>query len=549
MRADEEPARPNLIAAALTALTPQAFALLAFLCGAVLLVTSAFPELAHRMALLTEIAPLLVVELSHFLGSVIGLLLLVVAAGLWRKREGAYALALVLLVLGVVFALLRGLDYAEAALLTLVAIGLYLCRGAFVRRSRLMRETLTLPWFAGIAATLAGAAALGFFAYREVAYTDELWWTFLRDGDASRFLRGAIAVAAVAALIAAAQLFASPRTRYRGAPSDEEIARAAGIVAKAERARPDAWLALMRDKDLLFSPSGASFLMFRARGRRWIAMGAPCGRAGEHDALLWTFAEQADIAGALPVFYALRAEDLGAVAELGFVARKIGETALVPVQHFTLEGKARQNLRTARNKFEREGCAFEVSAPGAAPLNKLRAISDAWLGAHAGDEKSFSMGAFDPAYLAAQPIALVRQNGAIIAFANLWAGAPRGELAIDLMRHAPDAPRGVMDYLFVKLIEWAKAEGFVALDLGMTPLAGLERRRLAPAMTQIGAAVFEEGEQLYGFRGLRAYKQKFDPDWKALYLAAPPQVFMPLALLDVALLTSGGWLGMLGLKR
>lgn len=548
MKTEEASRAPNWIGAALLSFTPQAFALLAFLCGAVLLLTSAFPALAPRMAALSQAAPLLVIELSHFLASLIGLLLLVVAAGLWRKREGAYIAALALLCAGVVFALLRGLDFEEAGLLALVAIGLYFCRGAFVRKSRLMRETLTAPWFIGIGATLAAICALGFFAYREVPYTDELFWTFLRDGDASRFLRGAVAVAALAAVIAAMQLFSSPRTRYRGAPAAQDVARAAAIIARAERARPDAQLARTADKDFLFSESGESFLMFATRGRRWIAMGAPCGKASEHDALLWRFAELADEAGALPVFYALRSDDLGAVAELGFIARKIGETALVPVQSFSLDGKGRQNLRTARNKLEREGCGFEVCAPGAAPMADLKAVSDSWLARHAGAEKRFSMGRFDPDYIAAQPIAIVRQNDRIIAFANIWQGVGHGEIAIDLMRHAADAPKNAMDYLFVKLIEWAKAEGYGALDLGMAPLAGLERRRLAPAMTQIGAAVFEEGGQIYGFRGLRAYKEKFGPHWRAMFLAAPPQVFMPLALLDVALLTSGGWRGLLGLR-
>lgn len=541
--------RPSLAGIALAAVTPQLFALLAFLCGAVMLATSAFPQLADRMALLSAVAPLLVVELSHFLGSLIGLMLLVVAAGLWRKREGAWAAALVLLCLGVVFALLRGLDYAEAGLLAAVALALYFSRRAFSRPSRLMRETLTLPWFAGIIVTLSAAAALGFFVHREIPYTNELWWTFLHDGDASRFLRGAVAVATAAVIFAAMQLLAPPRTPFRGAPSSDDIARAAAILARAEYARPDAWLALAADKDLLFSPSGESFLMFAVRGRHWIAIGAPNGRPDEHDTLLWAFAEKADAAGALAVFYALRAEDLGAVAELGFIARKIGEAALVPAQRFSLEGKARQNLRTARNKLEREGCTFEIAPPGAAPLEALRLVSDAWLASHNGAEKRFSMGRFDPAYLSAQPIALVLQGGKIIAFANLWIGADRRECAIDLMRHAPDAPSGVMDYLFLKLIEWAKVEDVAHVDLGMAPLAGLARRRLAPAMTQIGAAVFEEGERFYGFRGLRAYKQKFDPEWRALYIAAPPQVFMPLALLDVALLTSGGWLGLFGLKR
>lgn len=536
------------LGAVMLGLAPQAFSLLAFLCGGVLLATSAFPAVGERIETLTRVAPLLVIELSHFLGSVIGLLLLVVAAGLWRRLEGAYAAALMLLGVGVVFTLLRGLDYEEAGLLAAVGVGLWTVRPAFTRRSRLLRAPLTAPWFLGIAATLAAVAALGLFAYREVAYSDELWWTFLRNGDASRFLRAGVGVATAAALIAAWQWLAPPRDAFRGRPTPETLARAASILKRAEVARPDGWLALSGDKDFLFSPTGESFLAFRIRGRRWIAMGEPVGRAEERTRLLWRFVEQADAAGALPVFYALRAESLAPVAEMGLVLRKVGETALVPLDRFSLEGKARQNLRTTRNRLEREGCAFRVAAAGEAPLADMQAVSDAWLAQQGGTEKEFSMGRFDPTYLASTPTALLTRGDALIAFANLWISGDKREFAVDLMRHSADAPPGAMDYLFLKLIEWGKAEGFAALDLGMAPLSGLEPRRLAPAMTRLGAAVFAEGERVYGFRGLRAYKAKFDPVWRSMFIAAPPSVMMPLALLDVALLTSGGWAGLLGLK-
>lgn len=73
--------------------------------------------------------------------------------------------------------------------------------------------------------------------------------------------------------------------------------------------------------------------------------------------------------------------------------------------------------------------------------------------------------------------------------------------------------------LFVRLIEWGKDQGYSEFDLGMTPLAGLDTHRLAPAFSRMGAAVYAGGERLYAFRGLRAYKQKFDPEWRPLYLA------------------------------
>ena len=95
----------------------------------------------------------------------------------------------------------------------------------------------------------------------------------------------------------------------------------------------------------------------------------------------------------------------------------------------------------------------------------------------------------------------------------------------------------------------AKAEGIARFDLGMAPLAGLEDRRLAPVFARVGALVFEEGGALYGFQGLRSYKAKFAPRWTPRFIAAPASTPLPLALLDVALLTSGGWLGMLGLRK
>lgn len=134
-----------------------------------------------------------------------------------------------------------------------------------------------------------------------------------------------------------------------------------------------------------------------------------------------------------------------------------------------------------------------------------------------------------------------------MAFANLLPGGDAA--AIDLMRHHPDAPHGTMDYLFIRAVQWAKAQGIARLDLGMAPLAGLEDRRLAPVFARVGALVFDEAGALYGFSGLRTYKAKFFPDWRPRFIAAPASTPLALALLDVALLTSGGWRGLLGLRR
>jgi phosphatidylglycerol lysyltransferase len=108
------------------------------------------------------------------------------------------------------------------------------------------------------------------------------------------------------------------------------------------------------------------------------------------------------------------------------------------------------------------------------------------------------------------------------------------------MRFGPDAPRGAMDYLFIELMLWAKAQGYRRFNLGMAPLAGLERHPLAPAWHRVGNFVFRHGEHFYNFEGLRRYKAKFDPEWEPRYLVAPGGVALPRILVDVSVLIAGG---------
>jgi lysylphosphatidylglycerol synthetase-like protein (DUF2156 family) len=542
--------------------TPQIFAIVVFGVGALTLISAVTPAFRDRLSILRGTVSPVLIDLSHFAASVIGFLLLLLAAGLWRRRRGAYWTALAALMAGAVFSLLKGLDWEEAVELLVVAALLIPCKPAFDRRSRLL-EPLRPAWLILLTTAVIAAVWLGFFAYRDVDYTDELWWSFLTDRQASGFLRAVAVLCILTLAIAAVSLLSAPGSGRRRLGNADDRNRALAALATADRAMPEAWLAALGDKTILFSPSGNSFLSYRVRGRRWIAMGEPAGLKHERLNLLWDFATLADSYGGSAVFYSVGEGLLADLATMGLAMRKVGETAVVDVAAFTLEGKSRQNLRTAINRAEREGASFAVLPPGSASAlaEELKAVSDAWLDDHNGDEKSFSLGRFDPAYLDLTPLAVVRQTvetaegepvgpSRIVAFANLLPGAGEAkEVAIDLMRHAPDAPPGIMDYLFIRAIQWASAEGYAGFDLGMAPLAGLEDRRGAPVFGRVGALVFEEGGALYGFQGLRAYKSKFAPDWRSRFIAAPASTPLPLALLDVALLTSGGWPGLLGIRR
>ena len=108
------------------------------------------------------------------------------------------------------------------------------------------------------------------------------------------------------------------------------------------------------------------------------------------------------------------------------------------------------------------------------------------------------------------------------------------------MRHADIVPYGVMDFLFVRLMEWGKQQGYAWFNLGIAPLSGIEARRLAPIWARAGAFLFRHGESFYGFEGLRAYKDKFSPRWEPRYIAGPHGVGLARALIDLQTLVGGG---------
>jgi phosphatidylglycerol lysyltransferase len=131
-----------------------------------------------------------------------------------------------------------------------------------------------------------------------------------------------------------------------------------------------------------------------------------------------------------------------------------------------------------------------------------------------------------------------------VAFATLWTTAGRSSFSMDLMRYADDAPKNIMDYLFVELIAWGREQGYQAFEFGMAPLSGLEDRPLAPIMSRVGNLLFERGEEIYNFQGVRRYKGKYDPLWQPRYIAGPHKWQIPILMADIGLLASGGAAGL-----
>jgi phosphatidylglycerol lysyltransferase len=486
-------------------------------------------------------------ETSHFLASLCGIALLLLARGLQMRLDSAYHMALWALGGGALLSLAKGMDFEEACVL--LAIGLILIPGRpyFRRRASIREQSFTPGWMAAIALALLAALWLGFFSYKHVEYSHELWWTFALHGNASRFLRGEVGVAGFLALFGVWMATRAARPAAAVSPPEPAALDRAQAIARAH-ASTYGHLALVGDKSLLFSANAKAFIMFSAAGRSFVAMGDPAGPEEEMPELVWAFKSLCDRFSSQMVFYQVTQAHLPVYIDAGLSFLKLGEEAVIPLADFSLEGKAYKGLRANYNRAVREGVEFAVLEPDEVPaaLPRLREVSDSWLAEKGSREKGFSLGYFDEAYLRRCAVAVARAEGRIAAFANLWRCDGKQEISLDLMRYAENAPKGIMDFLFASVLGYGRDQGYGRFNLGMAPLSGLENRELAPFWAKAASFLYEHGERFYNFQGLRQYKEKFDPVWEPRYLAAPGGIALPRVLANVTSLISGGLRGAVG---
>lgn len=495
----------------------------AALSGAVLLLVALTRGLPDRVAVLSGISVLSRLDPSGALLASCGALLLFAARGIWLRTKQSYLVALALLGLGGVASMSDGISVVEALLFgTLAALAL-LARGEGHRRAKIAAPA-SLPeelLRAASVAVLVTALLPAIFGLGPLTATPPLTAV-------------GVSLAALAASLLGYGL--RPAQALFAKPSEQDIEDALQISSTAGVSH--GWLASTGDKALLFDDTRTAFLMFGVVGRTWVAYAGPVGRSDRFPALLDTFRAGAREAGARIALYQIPSALVPTCADLGLRCYKFGEDALVPLAAFSLSGRANKSRRSTVTRAEREGSSFEIVPREhlSEIFPALREVSDAWL-AKKGREKAFSLGRFDLAYLSRSPVAIVRREGQIIAFANLLLAPP--ELSVDLMRVHPDAPNGTMDYLFLSLLSWGQSEGYARFNLGMAPLSGLPTGPGAPAWSKLGDLLYRRGEGLYRFQGLRAFKEKFHPDWQPRYLAVESGLSLPPTLRALLLLIQG----------
>lgn len=518
-------------------------ALLTAAMGVINLVSATFPALSDRLAVLKQVLPLEVRHGSHLAAALAGFALLLLAEALLRRKQVAWGMTIVILLISSISHLLKGLDYEEASLAFALMIILLVNRHHFHAYSDLpsARRGLFIL-LAAVGFTLAYGIT-GFYmldrhfkvSYDFFAATRQTFVMFTQFYDPGlepltgfgRFFGDSIYVVAAGTVFYSLVMLIRPVLVHEPATAQERL-RAREVVSAFGHTSL-ARMALFPDKHYFFSRGGSLFA-FVPKGRVALVLGDPIGPAEDLPAALAEFSRFCGKNDWFPVYYQALPEHLEQYQSCGMEVLPIGQEAVVDLTTFTLEGKAGKDFRTVLNKMDRLGFRAQVYRPPLtdALLHELREISDEWLSNMHGREIHFATGWFDEEYLRGTPVVTVSApDGVITAFANIIPEYQAPEMAVDLMRRRNLVEHGSMDFLFIKMLQWAREEGAQSFSLGLSALSGLAEASENLATERALNYIYENVNRFYNFKGLHAFKEKFSPGWQARYLVHPGLASLP----------------------
>lgn len=513
--------------------------------GIVNLISATQPALSERFQLLEKITPLVVTRGSHLAAALAGFALLILSANLWRRKRVAWRITILTLFISSAAHLLKGLDYEEASLSLGLLVLLLIFRYSFHAESDppSVRQGLVVLGASLLFTLLYGT--IGFYLLdRHFSTRFNLWGAVSQtvimltsfstpEPPLTRFGRyfvDSIYGIGLATLGFSFLMLIRPVV-VRQPATNAEREKARTIVQNYGRTAL-ARATLFDDKSYFFG-SGESMIAYAARGRGVIALGDPIGPPEQFLPTLQSFVSFCNRNDWSPAFASILPDNVSDYEKAGFDVVCIGYEAIVVLDTFTLEGSANKGLRNTLSRMGREGYRAEVYMPPLEDhlLNNLHEISDAWLTVRKGGEMHFSNGWFEENYIRNGPVMVVyAPDGKPTAFANLVPEYQKNELTIDLMRHYPNVEHGTMEFMFARMLQWAKEQGKDTFSLGLSAIVGVGERPEDLRIEQALHTISEYISRFYNFRGLHNFKEKFHPRWEPRYMAYRGTASLPLVL-------------------
>jgi lysyl-tRNA synthetase class 2 len=513
------------------AVLPKLAAVAAVLAGLVNLASAVTPGISWRDHLLLQVAPLAALRISHAIAVPASLLLFVTAPYLWRRRQGALRLAIVLLVGLGVLNLLKGLDLEEAGASFAVAGLLWLGRSSFCVqhdpvsvRTALKRVPLIAVGgllLCGLAIWLAAPWGTSLSAVVRETYAALSW----QDGPIvfREDLGGvdeAVGVAGLLLLLWCAYLVFRPLAAPRSFPTGE-TRRAARELVRRHGADTLAYFKLRRDQHYLFSTDGSAFLGYRVEAGVLLVSGDPVGPDKAIPGLFRELSAFAEARGLHIAAIGVGERLLPLWDQVGLRSIYLGDEAVVETSAFSLEGRPIRKVRQSVTRLEKQGyqaTLHELGELTQEDLVGLEEVSSRWRGGQTERGFAMSLDALRREDHGDSLVVLGRDgDGRIRGFLHLAPSYGRPAVSLSLMRRDPDTPNGLTEFLVARGLEQLRGRGVEEVSLNFAAFARFIHEPRGWAQRLLGRGLLL-ADSLFQIERLYRFNAKFFPHWEPRYL-------------------------------
>lgn len=252
-------------------------------------------------------------------------------------------------------------------------------------------------------------------------------------------------------------------------------------------------------------------------------LGDPVADAKHYEALTVGLAKSKRIASASQInkAFALMLESKG------YFINRSGIESIVDTSQFTLNGKNKQNLRSAKNTCTKENVSVVRFNPEQHGRDELRDISIEWLKSkrNGARELSFLTRPMLTPLLSEVEILIGIKESQIIGFVMydpIYKDKRTIGYTASVLRQRINAPSGLLDFINLEKIRRMKEEGIKVFSLGWSPLAGLSRyhRQGESQYThQILRLSYEHLNIFYAYKDLAFHKERYRPHTKPVFFA------------------------------
>ncbi|WP_354640763.1 bifunctional lysylphosphatidylglycerol flippase/synthetase MprF [Kitasatospora camelliae] len=259
-----------------------------------------------------------------------------------------------------------------------------------------------------------------------------------------------------------------------------------------------------------------------------LTTGDPFGEPEARRRAVAGFAAYCDTRGWTPCFYSCTELVLDVAEELGWRSLQVAEDTVVALPDLAFTGKKWQDIRTSLNKAGKQGITAEWYTYRDAPIaikDQIRSISEEWVSDKGLPEMGFTLGGLDelddPAVRVLVAVDADRTVHGLTSWMPVYGdGEPVG-WTLDFMRRRSEGFRGVMEFLIASAALGFKEEGARFLSLSGAPLARSDRGGEPTALQRMLDWMGRVLEPVYGFRSLLAFKAKFQPEYRPMYMTYP----------------------------